>query len=322
MKKVYLHIGPHKTGTTFLQKIFEENKQVLRTAGLDYLDFGKTFFGHHEMALALAQERYEKGVLKSAINESFCDEILLSSENFDVLNSNSLAYLANELSEFNVDVLVFFRTPTVRLYSWWQEEIKHGSTKSYSEYVFQHYSRPFSSEALNLNVLLNRYSEAFGIDAISVFDYEVCVGSGGLLEHFMSHVGVSEKLSVEKERVNDGLSILHVETIRALNINARAMGTLKYHNVRDSYLRKWNKRDPLMGELDKIQKAHCIDVFYGDSYVDKLLKRATVEKYKDRFVTRIGNDYIEKKVEMPESSWVSSSEAQKMLAEIYKAVMV
>ncbi|WP_444914609.1 hypothetical protein [Microbulbifer sp. TRSA007] len=321
MKTIYFHVGPHKTGTTFLQKVCEENKGILRASGIDYLEFGKLYFGHHEMASSLSQAKYKKGDIQRAIEQSACKKILLSSENFDVLDSRALSYLSEELKPYEVRVLVFFRTPTIRLYSWWQEEVKHGNTKSYSEYVSPHYSKPFASEVLNINNMLHRYVDKFGSESISIFDYEACLAESGTLDPFLELLGVSVKPTVAMNRVNDGLSILHVETIRALNIIARAKGELKFHNVRDAYLRRWNKNDPLMKKIRDIQEGHSIAVSYGDSYVDKMLKKATIQTYKNNFVTNISNDYKEKIIVVPEASWVADKMAQKSLQTIYKSIM-
>lgn len=321
MKKVYLHIGPHKTGTTFLQKVFEENKHILSDNDVDYLEFGKVYFGHHDMALALNHMRYENGQLRNAINESRCDSILLSSENFDVLKPTSIEFMRNELKEFEVEILAFYRTPTTRLYSWWQEEIKHGKTIGFSEYVYEHYSKPFSSEVLNINIMLNRYIDAFGTESIKLFDYEDCLKGEGLLKVFLNHIGYHGDLNVVNERVNDGLSMLHIETIRALNVHARSKGELKFYNVRDAYLRKWNKTHPIMKNLESIQMKNNLKVSYGDTYLDKLLKKATLDKYREAFVTNISKEYNEKSVIIPESNWLVDSEAQKIIKKIYSVIM-
>ncbi len=49
MTHVFLHVGGHKTGTSFLQGLFHRNRALLADAGLDYPDIGPNS-GHHLLA--------------------------------------------------------------------------------------------------------------------------------------------------------------------------------------------------------------------------------------------------------------------------------
>ena len=42
-KRIILHIGPPKTGTSALQYFFVRNKKILENAGIDYTDFWLRF---------------------------------------------------------------------------------------------------------------------------------------------------------------------------------------------------------------------------------------------------------------------------------------
>ena len=99
MKKVWLHIGTHKTGTTTLQKFFFENKEVLLQRGLYYPTEGSYFYqegeNHSLLAHALRNERPEflpdnltftlEGCvndIRADIRKSDAPEIVISSEHF------------------------------------------------------------------------------------------------------------------------------------------------------------------------------------------------------------------------------------------------
>lgn len=321
MKTVYLHIGPHKTGTTFLQKVFQDNIELLNKNDIDYLEFGKLYLGHHEMAAFLNQKKYKQNDIKSAIDRSLFSKVLISSENFDVLRPFALEFLKQELSGCNVEVLVSYRTPTSRLYSWWQEEVKHGDTRTYAEYITPHYAKPYASEVLNINNCIALYEEYFGKDSINVFDYDWCLEHGGLLDAFIDFFDLKGDLNISMERVNNGLSILDVEIIRALNAYARQLGELKLFNVRDAYLKKWGKKHAINEELNLIQKQNAKPVFIGNSFIDKALKKTLLDAHRSNFVTDVSNNYKEKSVLMPESTWVSDPDARRKIKKIYMTIM-
>ncbi|HVX35469.1 MAG TPA: hypothetical protein VHC71_04540, partial [Hyphomicrobium sp.] len=50
----YIHIGAPKTGSTFLQRVFYDNRGELRTRGLLYPEANIRGFGHHDIAFLIA----------------------------------------------------------------------------------------------------------------------------------------------------------------------------------------------------------------------------------------------------------------------------
>ncbi|CCK76143.1 hypothetical protein OLEAN_C19670 [Oleispira antarctica RB-8] len=321
MKKIYLHIGPHKTGTTFLQKIFQDNIELLRENDIDYLEFGKQYLGHHEMAAFLNQKKYEKDEIKSAIDKSLFNKILISSENFDALHPYALEFLKAELREFDVEILVSYRTPTARLYSWWQEEVKHGDTRTYAEYITPHYSKPYASHVLNINNCVKLYADNFGEASIRFFDYEWCIENGGVFDAFIQYLRLEGEFKISAERVNNGLSVTDVEIIRTLNSLAREKGELDVFNVRDAYLKKWNRKHIVNIEIQTIQQEYAKSIFVGNSFIDKILKKALLDIYQPNFVTGISSNYKEKSILMPESTWISDPIASEKITYVYNEIM-
>jgi hypothetical protein len=59
MKRLYLHIGTHKTGTTSVQRFLNSNREQLRRQGLVYPNTSisgfKRHYAHHQIAHAMAQ---------------------------------------------------------------------------------------------------------------------------------------------------------------------------------------------------------------------------------------------------------------------------
>jgi hypothetical protein len=91
MKKLYIHCGLHKTGTTALQIFLRNNTESLRAAGILVPSAGCVYSvasGHHNIAWQITRDRrFDKefgdiGALTDEIR-NFSGDILLSSEDFE-----------------------------------------------------------------------------------------------------------------------------------------------------------------------------------------------------------------------------------------------
>lgn len=321
MKQVILHIGPHKTGTTFLQKIFSQNKETLATNGIDYIDFGMVHFGHHKIPEFLNKKKFKKGEIKKAISQSPHERVLISSENFDLLRPYSIDFLKNELIDFKVEIVIFYRMPTDRMFSWWQEEVKHGGTDSYYDYIVDHYSKPFLSPVLNTSKLVDLYIEYFGSDSIRLFDYDYCIQEKGVLKEFQKYLDLSSDLKVESKKINQRLAIQDIEIIRVLNLIAKKHGTLHAHNIRDAYLSKWDKNDPIMKTLESVQFKQVKNITIGDTFIDRILKNNFVRQYEANFFTKTSSSYTETSIPVPHSDWAIDDEVLALINNIYLKIL-
>ncbi len=92
-KKLFVHCGLHKTGTTVLQKIFTDQEEKLRQLGLLYPKSGRLDplgGGHHGIAWQLSQDRRyapNQGCVAELLEElaAFDGDALISSEDFETL---------------------------------------------------------------------------------------------------------------------------------------------------------------------------------------------------------------------------------------------
>ncbi|MFT4941271.1 MAG: hypothetical protein ACI88A_004339 [Paraglaciecola sp.] len=91
MKKLFLHVGPHKTGTTLIQKFLLDNSAELFKSNVVYPKRFLKFFGHHDFRDKAAQKAFSKEDV-AFINDNEHDW-LLSSENFISLDKNALEYI-------------------------------------------------------------------------------------------------------------------------------------------------------------------------------------------------------------------------------------
>ena len=90
--RLFIHIGPYKTGTTSVQEHFWQNRRAYRAGGLLYPESGivGSKWGHRHLGLARAFDAEVWSRLVAEIEEANCPKVLVSSERL----SNSLTHLA------------------------------------------------------------------------------------------------------------------------------------------------------------------------------------------------------------------------------------
>ena len=113
MAKLILHVGAHKTGTTYLQRMFDRNRARLRAAGLIYPDIGPND-AHHALAAPWIDVDVPEGFygkegpdgLWRQLVETHADQdgtVILSAENFSRARPRrvDMAELAQKLAPFD-----------------------------------------------------------------------------------------------------------------------------------------------------------------------------------------------------------------------------
>ncbi len=79
MRDLYLNIGLHKTGTSHLQKLFQENRELLLAAGLGAGPYQDPPSGsHHPIIAAMQQEGAEAVFARAA--KAPGEKLLISAE--------------------------------------------------------------------------------------------------------------------------------------------------------------------------------------------------------------------------------------------------
>lgn len=218
--KLYLHVGPHKTGTTLIQKTMLDNQGLLLHKGLFYPKGFLSIFGHHEFRNKV------KGREITEDDVSFLKHtgknVLLSSEDFISLNEDDFRYLKERLVDFEIEVIYAWRRANKKLFSIWQEYVKHGGQDTFFEYHFPHIARPATSGMLSPDVKLSMLARVFGKTNISIIDYDAAAKADNLLELFCRLVGLedSSELTVplqDKNASNKSMKFHESELLRALN---------------------------------------------------------------------------------------------------------
>ncbi len=178
-KKVYLHVGFHKTGTTAIQESLFTNSKAIRVSGTTYVRTGKK--AAHRAAWALSGKTWgwkDRGGVKTPISEwqkllrkikLRKGQVVVSSEFFSELSDKHLLKLAADLKGMDVHVIFTIRPFSKMLSSSYQQYLKYGLKASYEEWLQDIFAAPNKSKLSpsfwkrhNHAKVIDRWQRTFG----------------------------------------------------------------------------------------------------------------------------------------------------------------
>lgn len=217
MKRILLHVGTHKTGSTSLQRTLFLNQERLKEAGVAYLGGERAYpnlysaFLENPMAFEwnklsglskdeiIARDKNTLATLGDDIRNSTCDTIILSSEFLAMLPHKCLVSLKNFLEQFgDVTAIYFYRELLSWMASDTQQMAKVGFATRPTEYkvgIQRVYDMPL------------RVYQVFG-DAGSCFVKFEDAAKQGICNSIFTRFDIPtlEELGLTEERVNEGIS--------------------------------------------------------------------------------------------------------------------
>jgi|GEM_PF-6562322 len=215
--KISLHVGLHKTGTSYLQKLFFENSSYLESQGVLYP--ATPGHAHHKFAACFKNGNLSQAaeIFDQFVNEARCknlDRMLISSEVFSEIGTAKDVYDA--LYGYDVEILLYLREPVGLFLSAYNQLVREPSVRR---------SKPINDGNIyNLDYLshFNRWRDAFPKSNIWVFNYDVEKSKpAGILGAFCERLGVRSDgfrdSSVADGGVNKSIGVLGTEVLRQLN---------------------------------------------------------------------------------------------------------
>lgn len=243
-KRIFLHIGTHKTATTTIQKGCVENRMELQSAGWFYPATGMYMVGQHNIAWEMAagheqpwnhinfwvRFRPEWGgidALKEEIDASPVENIILSSEDFDGLTSERIQLLGEKLSSYTVEVIVYLREQASLLQSAWAQFVKSGFiTLNFASFLDEMLTA--SSEKQRYfgayDLFLQPWMDVFGSEHVHPKRFSRDAFQGNIFHDFLLECKVPdvEQYTVpENQNISPGLKCL--DLIRILGSKVETM---------------------------------------------------------------------------------------------------
>jgi hypothetical protein len=144
MHTVYVHIGLHKTGTTYVQNVLRANREHTRAQGVEFpggpgeplQTFAVSdFLGRRPRGTDDRRVEGQWDALLSRLSDTEHPVALLSDERLSICSVRQARRLVDELRPADVHVIVTARDLGRVAVSAWQEEIKNANTWSWPEFI-------------------------------------------------------------------------------------------------------------------------------------------------------------------------------------------
>lgn len=318
MKKLIIHAGPHKTGTSYIQQLLLRNYSNLLDVGIVYPKQGMAYGGHHEIANYFCSQ-FDKKALPELVRAIQKNQqiTILSSENFSKLNREGLVALREAFKEFKIEFIFYLRNPSIRLFSWWGEEIRHGFYHNFYRYSFPHFVDPFRSRILNPMHFFREIEDVFGSGKIKVVSYEHAKFTKSMLKSFWKACDLPPIVADIELQVNTRRDIAELELLRLLNILANRDERPKGPQLREAFHKYYQTHSK--SQISKIiSSIHEYDheLVLGDKPFDQSILNNIYSHYKDRFVNEI--QFSEpKKLSIPSERWLTNINITGQLESIY-----
>ena len=235
MKKLIIHPGFHKTGTTALQQALSEVRAELSQANFNYPRIAGT--AHHRAARSVIEKtwgwknrggrsadpiEWKKLERKLSSNNGTA---IVSSEFFSEANQMQLANLAKRLDGADIQVIFTWRPLPFMLASSYQQYLKYGMKKSYAEWLDSIFEVPgeakFTPSFWKRNLhgdVVARWVETFGGENVSLIAVDETKPTY-LYESFADLAGIPSGLLKEPVQVEINRSLTFTEASLLLEIN-------------------------------------------------------------------------------------------------------
>ena len=232
MPEFIIHVGPHKTGTTYLQLSLKAVRPMLAARGTLYPDFWD-FAPRNPSQLPLVQHLRD-GVADALLprfeflKESGAARVLISAEDLSNLDASAVQLLRDMIGDDPVRVVFYVRRFSELIPSSWQEGIKQGQCYTMPEFLLLHLQAPNHSRLLNFDLKISVFAQAFGHDNIYLVPYSELRDRGiDIFQHFceMFLDWADPPLTPDAAEANASRDHRDTELLRALNSIARRHGT-------------------------------------------------------------------------------------------------
>jgi len=219
MKRLFIHIGFHKTGTTAIQNSLVSNKTKLQSMKWDFIHTDKS----GNMSSHIGIQGKDSDMLDFKVKESFFDAIKESSKENVIVSAEYLSFIDSyyeinkikeKLSDFysEIKILIYLRRQDQLALSFKQQASKVVTKGSMpSSLIFKHSKAALpelSQEVvryLSFHKKVSIWSKVFGNESIIISDFNRDTLEGGdICKDFIKKLNL--KIELESQQVNDGVS--------------------------------------------------------------------------------------------------------------------
>ncbi|QCX28178.1 hypothetical protein [Nocardioides jishulii] len=241
-KRIVLHVGAMKSGTSYLQTLLMDNKARLAEHGVVVPGerWGDQVVG---VAEVLERRRVMRGSPGTGAWQSLVDEVLahdgtsvISMEFFGPVGLPKIEKVRDSFGDVRVEAVVTARDLGRNIPAMWQEFVKNGGTTSLEDYVEKVRKREDEGSRFwreqSIGAIARRWSDVLGVDAVTV----VTVPGPGvpgeeLWNRFSTTLSVDPTVVEQPPRSNESLGAASVEVVRRLNASLSDLSFGQYAPV-------------------------------------------------------------------------------------------
>jgi hypothetical protein len=188
-RHLIFHVGTHKTGTTSIQTMMQDNRDYFEEQGILFPRSGQVRNGgQHNLAWELnGDEGFDPALgtlrdLESEIAASTVSDVVLTSEDFEFWydEPNKLQQIADlaQRCGMSIDVILVIRPVRDYVESLFKELLKHGLLQTREEFVAQllrdgHYEFRERTYRFDYPAMVRGFSDVFGADRVWVVKYNI-----------------------------------------------------------------------------------------------------------------------------------------------------
>ncbi len=181
MKKLILHIGTGKTGTSSIQNFLYHQKDELASKyGIFYPDlgltknahFGEMIYAHYRLCgWAVQQDAGSLGRVCAELLQSACETAIISCEDFyHRLGREQIQNLKEVFQNFDVQVVCYIRRQDKYMESAWKQQVKVGAMRMpFEDFLKRHCDSQYLPEVHgNYYRMLRIWADVFGVDKLTI----------------------------------------------------------------------------------------------------------------------------------------------------------
>lgn len=263
--KLIIHVGMHKTGSSYMQTIFMQNYDLFRQQGVlfprvgyrDLQEIGGrlgTTSGHEEFVAAAISSKKKQAKIISlleselASDHNVIDTVFISAENYthpllgDMSNRIKIMFDRSALFS-DIEIVFTLREPIAWIESFYREIVTNGwgfEFRPYSKFVE---SNP---KIISHDLVVSRYTGVFGEKSIRLISYGEDLKRFGLINIFSRLIGVEKLDVVSLTQSNPSSPDNFLEAVRLFNVRCLP-GAAARNAINDLYAMK-----PFSGESNAL----------------------------------------------------------------------
>ena len=324
----FVHIGPMKTASSYLQNCLLDTADALLAHGVffprDLADPASPHVHHPVMRAVRNKDRHAAMAARfAALRQGPHDRIVITSEFLTALGPGGIRRFKQMVGPGRFTIVSMCRRWSDRFSSAWFNDIQTGGTRTLPQYTESLLAEALQSREVDYSLVWENWAEVFGRDALRIVPMSsIGDASEDVFDHFCTDIldiGAPPVPPRQGRKINPSGGPLDAELVRALNTISVEQGVAPHTSMYFGYLaaRKQLDVQPLLTTIGAHQKPFVLD----DDEPRLAAAFARLEAYADRlawgttpFIRRT------RTVQTIDAAWLEEQGVRVRLAELQREI--